>query len=77
MKWSPYSSNLSLHEKDEYGECVGLDPTKDGRIAQSVSEARYSQNGEPRVFTLVDTNTLNCHFIPGHTSAGGHAALWQ
>ncbi|KAJ9293510.1 hypothetical protein DTO271G3_7775 [Paecilomyces variotii] len=57
LKWSPYSSDLSLHE-DHDGECVGLDPTQNERIARVVSEARDSKYGDLKVFTLIDTNTL-------------------
>ncbi|KAJ9225466.1 hypothetical protein DTO169C6_2199 [Paecilomyces variotii] len=57
LKWSPFSSDLSLHE-DQDGECVGQDPTQSERIAEFVSQARDSQYGDLKVFTLVDTNTL-------------------
>ncbi|KAL1878442.1 hypothetical protein Plec18167_004514 [Paecilomyces lecythidis] len=57
LKWSPYSSHLSWHE-DKDGECVGQDPVRNETFRRIVSEARNSQYGDPKVFTLVDTNTL-------------------
>lgn len=57
LKWSPYSSDLSLHE-DQNCECVGQDPTRRESTAQFVSAARNSHFGDLKLFTLVDTNTL-------------------
>ena len=57
LQWSPYSSDLSLHEAQD-NECLGLDPTKKTSTAELVSKARDSSNGELKVFTLIDTNTL-------------------
>ncbi|PWY65424.1 hypothetical protein BO83DRAFT_401898 [Aspergillus eucalypticola CBS 122712] len=57
LKWSPYSSDLSLHVSQN-GECVGKDPTCRESTAQFVSAAQNSRYGELKLFTLVDTNTL-------------------
>ncbi|GKZ38280.1 hypothetical protein AbraIFM66950_010381, partial [Aspergillus brasiliensis] len=57
LKWSPYSSDLSLHVSQN-GECVGKDPTSRESTAQFVSAAQNSRYGELKIFTLVDTNTL-------------------
>ncbi|GKZ21925.1 hypothetical protein AbraIFM66951_007306 [Aspergillus brasiliensis] len=57
LKWSPYSSDLSLHVSQN-GECVGKDPTCRESTAQFVSAAQNSRYGELKIFTLVDTNTL-------------------
>lgn len=62
LRWSPYSSDLSQHNENTHGECEGLDPTD--RTPENlapdsfVSEARNSEYGELKLFTLVDTNTL-------------------
>ncbi|KAA8651689.1 uncharacterized protein ATNIH1004_000585 [Aspergillus tanneri] len=57
LKWSPYCSDLSLHE-DHRGECVGQDPTQTNSTSEFVSAARNSRYGGVKLFTLVDTNTL-------------------
>ncbi|RHZ45938.1 uncharacterized protein CDV56_104441 [Aspergillus thermomutatus] len=57
LKWSPYSSDLSLHEAQN-GECAGQDPTRRQSTAQFVYAAQNSQYGELKLFTLIDTNTL-------------------
>lgn len=53
--WSPAGSNLSRHQMIEFGECIGEDPTSDGLVADMVKQAKYSNYGEQKVFTLVDT----------------------
>lgn len=61
LRWSPYSSDLSRHDENTYGECEGLDPTDPtpaGPPNPFISEARDSNYGELKLFTLVDTNTL-------------------
>ncbi|KAJ5760680.1 hypothetical protein N7520_007836 [Penicillium odoratum] len=58
LRWSPYSSDLSLHHEDENGECVGQDPRRRASTANFISTARRSQYGELKLFTLVDTNTF-------------------
>lgn len=57
LKWSPYSSDLSLHVSQN-GECVGKDPTCRESTAQFVSAAQNSRYGELELFILIDTNTL-------------------
>lgn len=55
LTWSPAGSNLSRHRVNEFGECIGEDPTSDGLVADMVKQAKYSNYGELKVFTLVDT----------------------
>jgi hypothetical protein len=57
LKWSPFCSDLSRHQ-EVGGECWGIDPTKYADIRQLVQQARTSEYGELKVFTLVDTNTM-------------------
>lgn len=57
LRWSTYGSDLSRHANNG-GECVGIDPTTDADVMQFVRNARESQYGELKLFTLVDTNTL-------------------
>lgn len=58
LKWSTNGSPLSLHEPNDYGECISQDPTKNPETARKVNEAVTAQMGEKRIFTLVDTYTL-------------------
>ncbi|KAJ5621316.1 hypothetical protein N7528_006099 [Penicillium herquei] len=58
LKWSPYSSDLSLHYQDQNGECVGGDPTRRPSTAEFVSTAFNSEYGELKLFTLIDTSTF-------------------
>lgn len=69
LRWSPYSSDLSVHDANDHGECEGKDPTREystqanstpgaSHTKESVSTARNSKFGELKLFTLVDTNTL-------------------
>lgn len=58
LKWSANGSPLSVHAPNEYGECIGLDPTSVPETAEKVKQAINAQNGDERIFTLVDTNTL-------------------
>lgn len=57
LKWSPYSSPLSRHHKNDYGECVADDPTSDPAIAALVERCMHAQPGEQRIFTIVDTGS--------------------
>jgi hypothetical protein len=57
LTWSPSGSPLSRHYSNKEGECVGLDPTSDEKIRDLVAQARYSEYGGQKIFTLVDTNT--------------------
>jgi len=58
LKWSPSGSSISKHKMNEHGECVGVDPTLDPRVKAMVKQARNSDYGAMKVFTLVDTYTL-------------------
>ena len=58
LKWSTNGSPLSVHSPNEYGECIGQDPTSIPSTAQKVENAINARMGEQRIFTLVDTNTL-------------------
>ncbi|KAJ5730314.1 uncharacterized protein N7483_004822 [Penicillium malachiteum] len=58
LKWSPYSSDLSLHYQDQNGECVGQYPTRRPSPAEFVSTAFNSEYGELTLFTLIDTSTF-------------------
>ncbi len=58
LKWSTNGSPLSLHSPNEYGECIGRDPTSNPETARKVEQAIHAQMGDERIFTLVDTNTL-------------------
>jgi hypothetical protein len=57
LTWSPSGSPLSRHVANEYGECIGIDPTADEGVREQVARARHSRYGEEKVFTLVDTYT--------------------
>ncbi|KAI4283537.1 MAG: hypothetical protein L6R35_005134 [Caloplaca aegaea] len=58
LKWSTNGSPLSMHTANEYGECIGQDPTSNAETAEKVKRAINAQMGEQRIFTLVDTYTL-------------------
>lgn len=58
LKWSTNGSPLSLHEPNEYGECIGQDPTSNPETAEKVRRSVNARMGDERIFTLVDTNTL-------------------
>ena len=58
LKWSTNGSPLSVHAPNEYGECIGRDPTTIPETARKVERAINAQMGDERIFTLVDTNTL-------------------
>ena len=58
LKWSPAGSSLSIHEENDYHECIGQDPTMIPETAERVRQAVHAQMGQERIFTLVDTNTL-------------------
>lgn len=59
LKWSTNGSPLSLHAPNEFGECVGQDPTRNPETAEKVKRAIYAEAGSQRIFTLVDTYTLS------------------
>ncbi|OXV08124.1 hypothetical protein Egran_04114 [Elaphomyces granulatus] len=58
LKWSPAGSPISRHVQNVYGECVGIDPTKDPGVKAMVDQAKTSRFGELKVFTLVDTGSM-------------------
>lgn len=59
LRWSPYGSSLSRHDKNESHECIGQDPIKDPAIREKIEQAaRNELSGGMRIFTLVDTNTM-------------------
>ena len=58
LKWSTNGSPLSMHAANEYGECIGQDPTSNPETANKVAQAVNAQMGDERIFTLIDTNTL-------------------
>jgi hypothetical protein len=55
LSWSTAGSPLSRHHKNEFGECIGDDPTSDPAVADIVKQAKYTRLGQEKVFTLVDT----------------------
>jgi hypothetical protein len=60
LRWSPKSSVLSSNYETEFYECVGVDPTVSSSHATMLaSMSKESQIGEPRLFTLVDTGSMN------------------
>lgn len=63
LEWSPCSSPLSQHQRNQYGECVGIDPVTDPTIAQLVESAQHASPGEQRIFTIVDTGTMQVTLI--------------
>ena len=57
LKWSPNGSPLSMHAANEYGECIGQDPTCNPETAEKVKRAITARMGDQRIFTLIDTYT--------------------
>lgn len=55
LAWSVAGSELSRHQKNEFGECIGQDPTNDPSVANLVRQASQGGLGAMKVFTLVDT----------------------
>jgi hypothetical protein len=58
LQWSAHSSPLSRHAPNKYGECVGVDPTNDPDTVAWVEKSSHAQPGDMRVFTIVDTGTM-------------------
>jgi hypothetical protein len=59
LHWTPFGSPLSRHGENMYGECEGRDPVMtDVSVRRIVESAPSSAYGEPKIFTLVDTNTM-------------------
>jgi len=55
LSWSVAGSELSRHQKNEFGECIGQDPTNDPAVADLVRRAGQGGHGAMKVFTLIDT----------------------
>jgi hypothetical protein len=51
LEWSHCGSPLSRHHKNEFSECVGIDPTTDPSVRQMVQDAKVSAPGEQKVGT--------------------------
>lgn len=62
MRWTPFSSPLSRHHRNEYGECVPDDPCSDPAVRALVEKCKNAQPGDQRIFTLVDTG--KCFLSP-------------
>jgi hypothetical protein len=59
LQWTPFGSPLSRHGENMYGECEGRDPVMtDESVRRLVESAPSSAYGAPKIFTLVDTNTM-------------------
>lgn len=59
LRWTPFGSPLSRHGENLYRECEGRDPVMtDESVRKLVRAAPSSSYGEPKIFTLVDTNTM-------------------
>ena len=59
LSWSPFGSPLSRHQEN-CGECEGKDPTAADPEVRALVQRAASENQypTPKVFTLVDTNTM-------------------
>lgn len=59
MSWSENGSPLSRWHINDCNERLGVDPVQNDHIvARMVNQARYAGGGQPRIFTLVDTNSM-------------------
>lgn len=59
ISWSENGSLLSRWHINDYNERLGVDPVQNDRnVARMVNQARYAGEGQPRIFTLVDTNSM-------------------
>ncbi|KAJ2978620.1 hypothetical protein NUW58_g7438 [Xylaria curta] len=56
--WSVNGSPLSRFEVNEFGERIGIDPTKDPLVRMKVEQAKRAEPGDMRIFTLVDTYNM-------------------
>lgn len=54
LEWSPYGSPFSRHNKNEHGECCGIDPTTNPQVASLVERAKTARFGEPKVSYLTE-----------------------
>lgn len=59
LTWAPYGSSLSCHDRNKDAECEGLDPYEvDSEVRRRVDQPGKLSEGQARIFTLVDTNTM-------------------
>lgn len=58
LSWSPFGSPLSRHSPNDKNECIGLDPSTDREVRAQIEAAKTSQPGEPKIFTIIDTNLM-------------------
>ncbi|KAF4539923.1 3-hydroxyisobutyrate dehydrogenase [Lasiodiplodia theobromae] len=58
LEWSAFGSPLARHRRNEHGERIGVDPTSDPKVAEIVERAKTASPNEQRVFTLIDTRTM-------------------
>ncbi|KAL1615920.1 hypothetical protein SLS54_008754 [Diplodia seriata] len=58
LEWSAFGSPLARHRRNEHGERIGVDPTSDPKVAAVVEAAKTASPNEERVFTLIDTRTM-------------------
>lgn len=59
MGWSENGSPLSRWHLNQHNERLGVDPVRnDPNVARMVDLARHAGEGQPRIFTLVDTNSM-------------------
>jgi hypothetical protein len=61
LQWSSCASPLSRHHKNEFNECIGIDPTLDPNVQKMVEDAKASPPGEPKVRSFRHTRTLLVH----------------
>lgn len=64
LSWSPFGSPLSRH-REVGGECEGQDPVATDPAIRALVDRAETNNfyPEPKVFTLVDTNTMTVTMI--------------
>jgi hypothetical protein len=55
LNWSTFESPLSRHEMNEFGECLGVDPTTRPEVREMLEHAKVGGFRDVKVFTIVDT----------------------
>jgi hypothetical protein len=63
LEWSPYSSPLSRHRPNKHSECEAIDPIQDPEVRSLIAKARNAKAGDQRIFTIVDTGTMQVTLI--------------
>ncbi|KAM5353869.1 hypothetical protein ACJ41O_000519 [Fusarium nematophilum] len=58
FSWTTNGSPLSRTVINEFGERVGIDPTKDPEVRMKVEAAKQARPGDKRIFTIVDTYNM-------------------